>query len=107
MAAIIPTLARIGVPAVLGFIRRNQIGLLFSAVGLGELVDFLQIPGNDAEKAKVPRFAIVDLKKNDIIKTLTKDQVFRFLTRPRRPQIRTKTIVIRQPSGGVHPVVDV
>jgi len=94
MAAVVTTVGRIGVPAILGFLRRNQTKALLSAVGLGELVDFLQSSGNDAEKARLPQFAIVDLKRDEVIMPLSKKRVFRLLTRPSRPRTRTKTIVI-------------
>ncbi len=92
--AIVGTAGRIGVPAILGFLRRNQTKALLSAVGLGELVDFLQGAGNDTEKARLPQFAIVDLKRDEVIMPLSKRRVFRLLTRPSTRRTRTKTIVV-------------
>jgi len=94
MAVVVANVARIGVPAILGFLRRNQTKALLSAVGLGELIDFLQQPGNDTEKARIGQFAIVDLKRNQVVMFLSKKRVFSLLTRPTFRRTRTKTIVV-------------
>ncbi len=107
MAVVVASVARIGVPAVLGFIRRNQVRALFAAVGLGELVDFLQQPGNDTEKARVPQFAVVDLKRNEVIMPLSKKKVFRLLTRPSMHRHTTRKVIVVNKTSGVHPVIDV
>ncbi len=75
-----------------------------AALGVGDLIKYLQsvfAGGSARDKAaahKVPRFALVDLKKDTILVFMGPRRAYRILLRPRRRAQRTKIVkeVIRE-----------
>lgn len=85
--------AFIGAEAIKVFLRRGDVRALFAAVSLSELVDFIQGEEDKSLVALIPQFALVDMKTQTIIKTLSKRKVYAMLTRPSRRRIPSRSTV--------------
>lgn len=92
--AVAARVAFLGPAAIRTLLQRGDVRALLAAVSLGELVDFIQGEPDRALSAKIPQFAIVDLRRNMVVAPLSKKRVFRLLTRPPTHRHRTKTVII-------------
>lgn len=89
---------------VLAFLEKEAptIGKLatgaLASVGAAALIKGLAVaktsgtPNQQANAARVARFALVDLQQNQVVTTLSSRRAYRFLIRPRRRASRTKII---------------
>jgi len=84
----------IGPEAIRGFLRRGDVRALIAASGLAELIDFIQGEQDASLVAKLPTYAICDLRTQTIIMPLSRRKVYSLLTRPPSHRHRTKTVEI-------------
>jgi len=87
----------IGPEAVRGFLRRGDVQGLLAIAGISELIDFIQGEQDRSLTARLPRFALVDLQTQTIIKTMSTKRVYAILTRPRTRRRASKTIIREVP----------
>ena len=95
----------IGPEAIRGFLRRGDVRGVLAIIGISELVDFIQGEEDKSLSARLPRYAIIDLHTQTIVKTLSTRKVYSLLTRPSRHRHPAKTIikeVIVHEGHGVH-----
>lgn len=95
MAAILGAAARAGVAAVLAALKSPKARSILAAVGLTALVEFFDSTDIfEEDKAKVPRYALVDLKRNQVLVFMSARRAYRLLLRPRGRGLRTKVVVV-------------
>jgi len=83
----------IGPQAIRAFLARGDVRGVLAIVGLSELIDFIQGEQDQSLVSRLPRYAIVDLRTQDIIKTLSARRVYIMLTRPRTRRSGSKTVI--------------
>lgn len=95
MAGIITGAARAGVAAVLAALKSPNARALLAAIGLSALVEFFDSTDVFQEdKAKVPRYALVDLKRDQVLVFMSARRAYRILLRPRGKSRSQKVVVV-------------
>lgn len=87
LETLLASLAGGGATGIVGRVAASALG----GVAAAELINAIK-GAPPASKAKVPRYALVDLHTNTVIVGLSTRRAYRFLIRPRRRATRTKVV---------------